>query len=667
MTDRRGRLALAMTAAAGLVAAGVLAVSPTSGPALIPGFTPELWIYFGCWDSAGQRRAHQLGLIAIAAGVLVAPFLARWLHGPAGNALDRRLRPVHDAALAGVLAAVPLLWIATGAWGVFVAVVGGSLAAAWALGRLPRVDPATFWPIVLGLGLCYLVPGLLTTVDLSKDPPFLLGETEFHYSMVVDPGRKLAHGFALFTQTKAAYGVIMPLVVAVVERIFGPWSAGTWLHAVRWSQFVVLGLLIAAYLRRSRGDRGRALLPTVIAVSAFNSFTPAMVEPNQSGWRFLALLGAPLAIDLAGGLAPTPRAAALGGLAGYALLHNVETGIPVTLGVIAYLYFRHGWAGLPFGRVAADLGAFVGAAGAVVAAFLVAWRAVLGAWPDLLAPEGLFSDVLGFSRGFGGLPWYVDPLAIGVLAHAAYALLRVAATGRAPLGHDKAFRAGISTVILVWFAYFANRPHPYNLATFVALWGFLLVDVVPILRRAAGRRRVAPALVLVYGLGIPAALHGFALSTPAAAIAATRIRSGPARPDAVTVGRIVVSPDAAAVIARRADRVRREAAHGEVWYFTADSWLIPSETGVYPPYPLTNVFSDMTTTARWDALVALVGREAPPRLLFDDGSAPASGNPMAVALMARLRRELSGDYALVAIEDGWFVMDRRPEAPSPTR
>lgn len=647
LSDARARAAGAIALAILALGAAIVVASPSTGTALVPGFRPETWFYFHSYDSSGQRLAHKVVLLATVATMLGGPWLGRWAPARSfGAGLDgRRLERAIAASLIGGIAAG---WAASGAWGQLA--LGAALLAAWWTRRLPRPDPAM---IPAGLALiCALgfLPGLIGTLDLSSQPPYLIGEVEFHYSMVVDPGRKLAQGYPLFEDAKVAYGLVMPLLIALWERANGPHTAVAYVRLVQVTQVAVVAAWTAAYVRRAKGDLLRALIPILLVAGGFNAFTPGNVEANQAGFRFFALAAVPLAIDAVATLAPGPRALLFGLLTGFGIVFNIETGIALAAGMGVYLFLRGGWAALPLRRIAADLAGLVVGAAAGIALLAVAWRAGLGAWPQLLHPQGLLADLLSFAGGYCGLKLTANPVPIAILAHAIYALVRIGLGARGPVGHDKSFRGMIATVIIVWFAYYANRPHPYNVATYLALWGFLLIDATPLAQR--GRPIAA---VLVYGLALPVAIVGLLAAVPGSAIAFARLALGPSAPDAQEISGIWVPADTAALIHRRSARVAREAEDGPVWYFTANSWFIPMETQVFPPYPFNNAFADLVTDARRDLLLDRIRAAHPARLLFDDGSAAGSGHALTIAAFGSLQHDLADEYDPVEVADGWRI------------
>src|SRR5262249_49267498 len=90
------------------------------------------------------------------------------------------------------------------------------------------------------------------------------------------------------------------------------------------------------------------------------------------------------------------------------------------------------------------------------------------------------SDFLtAFAGGYGGLPLHFSALALLIVLHAGYVFVRSLCTlvGRCSEIPDPT-NAAIATMLLVWFPYYANRPDPWNLWTFTALYSLMILKLV---------------------------------------------------------------------------------------------------------------------------------------------------------------------------------------------
>src|SRR5581483_1691513 len=106
----------------------------------------------------------------------------------------------------------------------------------------------------------------------------------------------------------------------------------------------------------------------------------------------------------------------------------------------------------------------------------------LGYWPDLTRVHLLFANLIVWaSTGVGGAPYTTaqwGPLPFVLFFHAAFVLLVTAFKKRSDIGHKEAIRAAAAAMLMVWFAYYFNRPHPWHLCSFFFLYAFLAYDLL---------------------------------------------------------------------------------------------------------------------------------------------------------------------------------------------
>ena len=555
------------------------------------------------YDSHLQRLAHQLLLVGVALAFLAGPRL------PA-------LKNWWKAAIPAVL-----LVAAAGAWDrPFLGIATLCGAAAWHFR-----DRLVWWPaaVVVPVVAIWYLPALLWPPDLSD--PGVTYFREAHYSAVFDPGHRLALGQRLYADVTCQYGTGPALLVAWKDRLASS-TIGSDLALLRASQVAAAGLL-AWTATRSRGGAWWGILA---ALAAFPAVSNADVAPNISGMRYLGLVGAVVVVRWLPGLEIGAAAGIAGALAVLGLVYNVETGFAVVAGAGAWVVTRRGLGDLR--GLLRDVG--LALSGAAVA---VAVAAAAGVLPGL-------ESLREYSGGFMGARLYLSPVVLAAAGHAVAILVRCALS-RAPASPRGASRAALAAMLVTWLAYFANRPHPSSEIGYLALWGLLVADQWPAVRRATAGPAV---LVRALALLVLAPAIGYTLQSvlywPVQTIASGV--TGP-RPGARFVSGVWLD-------GRFADALERQAgslAPGDRMWLTAAPYHLARVTGRYPELRPATTFSLAPRQ-----LSGLVERlRAEPEILVQDVREPSLD-----AEMAPFFRDLPGmvapDLEATGERPGWVVL-----------
>jgi hypothetical protein len=654
---------------AGLVTAALLMLAvlayiwPTKPVTLSQAFTPEHVDFLAMADSTRPRRAHKVLVIAVLAVVIggralrkrllnsarflrAAALAEHWFVRGAGVAILGWAARTHDHAILKTLAAILF------GWALLVA-LSRRVEASRALGL--AVGAAVMW-----YGVLVVARPIARVPDLSSLPLKSLTMIEWHFGIVVSQGDRLAQGLRLFRDIVPHYGVLLPTVLGLCERATGLLTMGEHIHAVQVMQLVFAILVAVVYLVWSRGNLVAAALSFLLVVpwlqTSFGGYN-GVLFPNQSAWRSLGFpIGALLL--LAGPRLGAQRFARLAGLGwGVMFLCNPETATAVGAGFALFLWLRLRAEAAPLRLSARAVAEMAIGAAVVLIIFGLIFRRAFGylPLPDFgAAGRSTFSR---FAGGYGGIDL---PIRTGItwmvmLGHATFEVVR-AGVARGRLGRRGEVRAALAAIIIVWFAYYFNRAHPWNLWTFYFLYGFFVIDTLTPPALAAARRAVlrhgifparAAAAVVVFAAIIPVhrdAMEHMAATPPAAG---ARELSG-----------VTLPGSAADLIERKASFIAEQAKDGPVTYFTIDSYLVPMLSNVFPALPAADVFSETFTPADFDYLVARVKASHPERLLFDDPMTPLSGTGAQRQFYERLRQSLLGGYVPAGSQSGWEIWQR---------
>jgi hypothetical protein len=658
VTSRRHVAAIALCAGVLLLSVLSVALPVSHAPeaAMIPEHAAEMTLV----DTTRQRRAHHVLLLASAAviALLASRRTAQRLTAmvpPAGRL---------TTAAGGLLCTVFALAIVAIPMTSKTAVAGFALTGlAVVLGA--RAGRARWLSLLSAAALvCYaalvLLPGLLKVPDLvgaGAPPP---GIAEAHYNLVISPGDRLAQGYRLFSNFIPNYGLLFPEMLGAVEHSVGLLTFGGHIRLVQVVQVLFCLAAFGGYWIWS----GRSWLTTALVLIPILAFAHtrhrAVFLPNQAGWRLLGLPLGMLILVLVRkkGVSAAPALGlALGGL----LFLNPETGIVDGAAYFTFITTAQLRVGGGVRRLASPLLRFAASAVVLPVIFGVVFRSAFGYLP--LPPRGQDLALARFAAGYGGLRLFFDISWVVILVHSVFELIR-GALSLESLDSRRQVRMSVAAAILIWFAYFANRAHVWNLWTFYFLYGFLLVDLLRPARLArdlrALRRWRLPLSLAVLGMYV-------SINMPNVALAAREnlydLKHGPSEPVALLSGAQL--PAWYANLARdRADLVRQKSKLGPVSYVTANAYLVPILSGTFSRLPVGDAYEGYVASD-FDRLVAWFEKTRPPEILFDDVNTPLVGSPERRHYFERLKQALTSTYAVASRQAGWEVWRLSAAPPGP--
>lgn len=438
-------------------------------------------------DSRGLRRAH-LALLLSLASVAAVGFALR-------NRWNSRLgRIVFSAAAIVVMAALALLPEAGSLvvqHATTVQRLGGvcGLAVLFLLARY-RKRRWIQWPALAacaGLIVLFAVPGRRLTLTYTSDWDLTEIRME-HWVYVVSHADRLLHGARLHDGATPSYGQLATLVNVALQKLLGEFTMRDHLAFIVGLQTLVMLALMRAYYFLSRGVW--LLCWPALVIAGCNFWIVTWLEPNHSAWRYCVLWLVPWILTW---LAAAPvRFAALGaGLTScLAIIHNVETGVAAAAGCLAFVAFRSRH--LAAGQIAVVAARTCAGFAAGLLCWVMVCLVTLGRAPDFVAAlrQAALFRLMSSSGVAAALPTAIDPLALIILGTSCFTLIyRVLDWRRSPMPAH-AVQFGVAAATLVWFAYYANRPHREYLFGFFPLLGCLVID--PLRLVSAGLRGRLP-------------------------------------------------------------------------------------------------------------------------------------------------------------------------------
>jgi hypothetical protein len=671
----RGTISVAFTAIAMAVFFLVLWTFPTVKPGSQSHLVSEMLRLYTWVGSYDQRMAHLLAMIAGFFLCGLAFVMARRgnIEPKGGNFLPTAGFWTCLAATIAVLLLFGRLTsskIVADAWILSVGFFFFVVAAPFLSRRI--VDNTAL--VLVGAYLCLiLATGLLTSpIPFIAPDADVLAQIELHLNSLTLPGPGLSAGQSLFKELPFNYGLLMPSIMSVIDRRFGPMDVGDQARFVQYCQVLFALAATAAYLcYRPRNYLGIVIV-LLLAAPYWTTAGPAVWHPNQSGLRSLTFPLGILALVLYDRFREKEADWWLGAAGAIALLINLETAIAVGFGYLIYLGLRRReFPIFPVIRMAA-------AVLAVFALYLLTYRWALGRLPfggdfaDILRTllrhtSGSFGDRL-FSAGPQLENYYLVPFALVMFAHAIYVIIDAfRKAGQGPLPHRLALRAAIAAILVVWLSYYFNFPNWWQIWTHLFLYGFLLIDLLDprlaglghvwhigarwLRPMRTGIGRIIPLLLLAFM--IPHGNHllmmhmrGFMYPYWVEADHSASVISGILMP----------RPIADELKAKTTKLLELyTATSGKLIYLTYNVTFIPTMSRIFEPVPERNIFSNIPGDSVFDTVMNGILDKKPEIILIDAPTGPLAVPGARKDFQERVRQAVAQRYQLAETEAGWQI------------
>jgi hypothetical protein len=342
------------------------------------------------------------------------------------------------------------------------------------------------------------LPGIFSPPDLSNWTIGSIVEFGFHWSFLVAPADLLGKGRLIFEQVHVPYGSLLPVILGGWQLHFGALTMGQLIQINRFLNLIFVGCFFWLYYRYARRQALPAAISIAMIIPLFYYNCDGICVPNQSAWRFLAFPLAFACLFVSRKLPPKWLAALTGMASGLSLLYNAETGVAICISFIFYNYLL--WMNKP--KEVSPLKLALTYTSGLMAALLL-FVIITYFWLGQLINLREFAQAYYYLRlvwttCYTGSPIDFAPTAVIMLIHSIFVILLTGVIK--PLDFRFKFRATVAMCLLVWFAYWFNRPSFGGLMMMYPLYGFLLCDLVRAfqksLRNAAVTSALLPGLIL---------------------------------------------------------------------------------------------------------------------------------------------------------------------------
>lgn len=614
-------------------------------------------------DTAGQRAAHRFILLGAALLTITGPWLLAAIRSK-----QNLIRQIG----ARVAVVVSLLFFASAIarfapdWLAVTSALCSLTLLLCLRGRLKVLPLREIDYVVLSVVFVVLaiIPGLIRPLDMTGLEPYQIVDVQQHYSTVVATGDRLALGQKIFADVRQHYGVVFQTLAGIWQAHVRTLSFGEYAQIVRTLMAIFLVSVCIEYKIFARKAGPAAFVALLFVLPWVHTNQNNVMYPNLSAWRLIGIpvcFGTLLALRR---LKPLARTAVCGALSCLLTAINLETGIALSLGVVAFIACIEQIADWKQWKKIALHAAVMTAGFAVttVALLFIAYLG-LGYWPDLASYFSSLRDIVRVQKtGYGGIAFAYEPVAWLILAHSLYALIKLSLQRAEQMSYRDAFRVATCVTSLVWFTYYFNRPNLWYFHSQFIIYGFLLCDLCRSIRihwrkSDAGTE---PFIVLAAALSlviVPQTIESFRSATALYQAGWERVLHK--RPKGAKLVSGVWLKDAPAdALARKAAFLAEEGRKGPVVYFTCDTIFMRKLSGFSSAIKLDDPYQELIFDSQTDSFLKDLVTKSPRKIYFDDPNDMMSGDDMRKQCFLEMKARLSAHYKLAERKDGWEVWQR---------
>ena len=535
--------------------------------------------------------------------------------------------------------------------------------------RVPRA--VDYRVLALSAILLSILPFLFLSLDLSaiQNPdPFYPQEIQSHYKWVIGYADQLATGQKLFAEVVPRYGVLIQLFAAALQHFFGTWSLGTYVQAVKISEIIYILSTFYIFKKFARGYRLPFFLAFMLVLPWHHLNQESLFWPNLSAIRYLGFPFTFLGMWQLRKLKPRSASLAAGFIGSIALLLNLETGIACCFALLAFVtyYFAFPMSSHPRRFVSLITFFFLGSMVPVL--LLVGVCLITGGYvPDF----GRYFFWLGYwshsmAVGVQNVPAKFDPVAITMIVHACYVILRLSIKNHLPNNFHNSVRFAACVSIIVWFAYYIQRPSGWSLETEFFAYGILVIDVARIFSLATIRpiHRFEPTTVLGLLLSViivPQVIYGIGFASFTYVPGLKQLSRGPSEKTAYKLSGVFMQRDVALALQEKANYLKQHSSNGVAPYLTVQSFLIPKMSGIRSTFLFDDLFCGTLFESDLANRIDNIQKNGPPTLLIDaPDSILCKRSPARLTFINQLRSGISKQYIFVESACGWETWRRLP-------
>ena len=514
--------------------------------------------------------------------------------------------------------------------------------------------------LLLGLWLFHIVLPIILPLDYSNtELPLFIFLNEMHYSSVLGPAERLAQGGQIFNNVTINYGWLFPVFIS----IFGDFNLSDYLRLQQYTNAIFFIFCILSYGKIARWKPHIIFALSLFILPLINNLPDWIAAPNQTGMRYIGISLAMLFLAFSSKLSSTTSAIIGGTLSALCLLFNFETGIIISLALVAFTFFTNDLKKFKDCIFKYLLFIFFGFGTIVI--FWIFANHMLATPPKPAEINTIIKYITLFINGLGGAKLETLSLSFIFLVHTGYqVILLVTKWNFRKLNNNKAIKLATSMLILGWLAYYFNRPELRNLWVIFVLYGFLVIPLLhhrytaQLLKNARKITIPIPILVIMLFIVPQAISNNFKSFTRTYNYINYLLVTGLAtKPN---YSGIKLKKEIAQLLNLKARYLSKLSDDKTVGYLTAFSFSMPIESGRSSLALPQDAFIEVLSDNDHKLFIKNLQESGPDTLLFDDYSKIEQYNISNWrSYYSRIKRNIDQSYRLEEVTDGWQVYRRK--------
>jgi hypothetical protein len=503
---------------------------------------------------------------------------------------------------------------------------------------------------------------LIVTAGIFFKPytndPQLLSESNYHYGVVMSPADRLSLGMQIGKEVNFRYGMIFPSLFSLIEKKTGLLNMGAHIKFIQYLQLIFFVLVIISVHLWKPKNYVFFIIGLLLMAPWLSTFGKACFIPNQSAFRSLGFPAGFLILLLIKDGKIIMNAAILGFCSVYLFLLNPETGITISAAYIVFMSFKTTYPVIK--NIVFSIIAYAAGCAAAIVSFYIIYSMIFG----FMSPgsfTGLFFYYISkFSGGYAGLKLRYEAFAVVLFVHSLFVMAHgaISRTQR-NLDSNETFRMAVASSILIWLAYYVNRPDPWNLWTFVYLYIFLIPEFkgmvekeVGIIRILNNKQVVLAACVLFPLMIAKGGREGMDIMGKI-----NRVIYG----DNKIVSGVLLPKNMAYDVTEKMDYVKaHKPGDNRYFVFSKYGYMISLETEIFNKAPFNDILTESVTENEFSDNINIIRNKKMEKIFFDRYPDETTGTDVyRKHFFERLKSKISDMYKLNEVRSGmeeWVLM-----------
>ncbi|ALG66919.1 hypothetical protein [Beggiatoa leptomitoformis] len=620
------------------------------------------------FDSTPQVKAHRVVLITLFLAICLAGFLLKikYIKDLTLSSYQRNIwgyfvggaiivGGIYNLFLLGGAAKTQLLYML-----VYVASYLFFLLGIKNLNNLTKKN--NFFLILLAIAVCIITLALSNNILYFNDIAGFIF-LNAHYDLAYSSTARLVHGLNLYEEiTTSGFGIIVPILFSFFIRL--GLSIDFLINLA--CLFYFTSALTILYLYNSKNT---LFILFVIFCASILIYTGFSI-------RYLCFPISLIMIFLVRG---NISGFVLGSVSAFSVLWNPETGVSIAFGCLVFLILRENK------KVYTLILLFIKFVTGLTTTFLIFYSIfyiILGYLPN--PPMGFLTYLIERSSGYGGIPLPFNTLMLVIFIHSLYTVTNntlLWLSSETPLNIKRSFKSAVATMLLIWFAYYVNRPEitALKLSIYCFLYIFLIADIFNTRYLYVLQKEKISFKLIHVSIAIVCILMTYLTYLQTRELSSfiqennikKLIMNSPLQYNPIDgfTSRFYLPSELVTILNKKIVFIKNSVESETAFHFSLYGDFISYLSKNYQLLPYYNVYAEVMNELKYDKLAQQIELKKPELLLFDDFSSDEKQSLSKfhyANLMEgygifydQVTKRMSHTYYLDKQKDGWIVWRRR--------